>query len=70
MKDGVFSTDVTNASRTMLLNINTQQWDENLLSFFDIPRKCLPDVKSNAEHYGYMVGMISIYFNHSHPLHS
>jgi len=53
-KDGVFSTDVTNASRTMLLNINTQQWDENLLSFFDIPRKCLPDVKSNAEHYGYM----------------
>ena len=45
-------TDVTNASRTMLLNINTGEWDDQLLSLFDIPRMMLPEVKSSSEVYG------------------
>lgn len=51
---GVHVTDVTNASRTMLLNIETLQWDVHLLKFFALPRHILPQVKSSAEVYGYM----------------
>lgn len=46
-------TDYTNASRTMLFNIHTLTWDEEILSWLDIPKALLPDVKSNAEIYGY-----------------
>lgn len=42
-------TDVTNASRTMLFNIHTLQWDEELLRLFNIPYKLLPDTCSNSE---------------------
>lgn len=42
-------TDVTNASRTMLFNIHTLQWDEELLRLFNIPHKLLPDTCSNSE---------------------
>ncbi|RLD23727.1 MAG: glycerol kinase [Bacteroidetes bacterium] len=45
-------TDVTNASRTMLFNIHSLQWDDDLLSLFKIPRSMLPEVKSSSEHYG------------------
>jgi len=45
-------TDVTNASRTMLFNIITQEWDEELLSLFDIPKNLLPVVKQSSEIYG------------------
>lgn len=45
-------TDVSNASRTMLFNIHTLQWDDDLLSLFDIPRAMLPEVKSSSEIYG------------------
>jgi glycerol kinase len=45
-------TDVTNASRTMLMNLETLQWDEELLAFFDIPRAMLPEIHSSAEVYG------------------
>jgi glycerol kinase len=45
-------TDVTNASRTMLYNIRTQQWDEELLAIFDIPLSMLPEVKQSSEVYG------------------
>lgn len=38
-------TDVTNASRTMLMDLETLDWDDELLSFFDIPRSILPDIK-------------------------
>ena len=48
----VFATDVTNASRTLLFNINTLKWDEELLELFNIPAKLLPEVKSNSEIYG------------------
>jgi glycerol kinase len=45
-------TDVSNASRTMLFNINTLEWDEELLDIFDVPRIILPDVRSSSETYG------------------
>jgi glycerol kinase len=45
-------TDVSNASRTMLLNIHTCQWDDELLRIFDIPGNILPDVKASSEKYG------------------
>ncbi|WP_334332163.1 glycerol kinase GlpK [Companilactobacillus sp. HBUAS59544] len=47
-----FLTDAANASRTMLFNINTLQWDEDLLKLFNIPKKMLPEVKSNSEIFG------------------
>ncbi len=48
----MFITDVSNASRTMLLNIHTLEWDEELLDLFDIPRVILPTVKESSEVYG------------------
>ena len=49
----VHATDTTNASRTMLFNINTMDWDEELLQLFGIPREMLPQVKSSGEIFGY-----------------
>ncbi|XP_071638145.1 glycerol kinase 3 [Temnothorax longispinosus] len=51
---GVHSTDVTNASRTMLMNIATLKWDPTLLSFFKIPPEILPQIRSSSEIYGYI----------------
>ncbi len=48
----VFVTDRTNASRTMLCNIHTGQWDEKMLSILDIPASILPEIKSSSEVYG------------------
>lgn len=45
-------TDVSNASRTLLLNIHTCDWDDDLLKLFNIPRSMLPEVKSSSEVYG------------------
>jgi glycerol kinase len=45
-------TDATNASRTLLFNIHTQQWDDELLALFDIPRQLLPDVLDNCADFG------------------
>jgi len=50
---GVFATDRTNASRTMLYNINTNDWDDDLLKLFGIPRSMLAEVRSSGEVYGY-----------------
>ncbi len=49
----VHATDLTNASRTMLLNIDTMTWDDELLSLFRIPKSMLPTIKSSGEIYGY-----------------
>ena len=49
---GLHYTDHTNASRTMLFNINTLEWDAELLELFDIPKEILPKVKSSSEIYG------------------
>ncbi len=48
----VHVTDFTNASRTMLFNINTLEWDEHILKEFDIPRSMMPEVKPSSEVYG------------------
>ncbi len=50
---GEHMTDHTNASRTMLYNINTLEWDEEILKELKIPRHVLPEVKSSSEVYGY-----------------
>jgi glycerol kinase len=49
---GVHATDVTNASRTQLMNLKTLQWDAELLRIFSIPRQVLPDIRSSSEVYG------------------
>jgi glycerol kinase len=46
---GVHITDVTNASRTMLMNLETLDWDDELLSFFDIPRAMLPEIRPSSD---------------------
>ena len=48
----VHVTDPSNASRTMLFNIRTLQWDEELLKLFDIPASMMPEVRSSSEVYG------------------
>lgn len=52
----VYVTDVTNASRTMLMNLETLKWDPILRNFFEIP-ECvsLPEIRSSSEVYGHMV---------------
>ncbi|ACU73986.1 glycerol kinase [Catenulispora acidiphila DSM 44928] len=49
---GVHVTDVTNASRTQLMNIRTLEWDPELLDFFGVPAAMLPEIRSSAEVYG------------------
>lgn len=51
---GYHVTDVTNASRTMLMNINTLKWDPQLCKIFDIPMQILPVIRSSSEIYGYL----------------
>jgi len=46
---GVHITDVTNASRTMLMNLETLDWDDELLSFFNIPRAMLPEIRPSSD---------------------
>ena len=58
-------TDVSNASRTMLFNIHTLNWDEELLELFGIPRSMMPQVKSSSEVYGKTKGTI---FAHEVPI--
>lgn len=50
-KGRVHITDITNASRTLLFNIHTQEWDQELLSLFDIPASILPAVRESSEIY-------------------
>ena len=51
-------TDVTNASRTMLFNIHTLEWDEELLSLFNIPSQMLPGVKPNSHVFAHTAGRL------------
>lgn len=48
----VHATDVSNASRTLLFNINTLDWDQEILDLFEIPREILPEVKSSSDDFG------------------
>jgi glycerol kinase len=51
-KGGLHVTDVTNASRTQLMHLDTLDWDRDLLAAFDIPRAMLPSIRSSSERYG------------------
>ena len=52
---GVNVTDPTNASRTMLMDLETLEWDDELLSFFGIPRRMLPDIRPSSSPHPYSV---------------
>ena len=54
----IHSTDATNASRTMLFNLHTQAWDDELLALFNIPASMLPQIKDSAADFGYMSDQI------------
>jgi len=56
---GVHATDPTNAGRTLLMNLNTLDWDDDLLELLDIPHALLPDIRSSSEVYGKAVGDLS-----------
>ncbi|TFD67629.1 glycerol kinase GlpK [Cryobacterium sp. Hb1] len=49
---GVHATDVTNASRTLLMDLETLQWDDEILAIFDVPKSMLPSIRSSSEVYG------------------
>ncbi len=49
---GLHITDVTNASRTQMMHLETLDWDAEILALFNIPRACLPDIRSSSEIYG------------------
>lgn len=51
VRGGAFATDVTNASRTLLMNLETLDWDDELLAIFSVPRSALPEIKSSSEKY-------------------
>ncbi|MEU9504240.1 glycerol kinase GlpK [Streptomyces sp. NPDC048196] len=55
---GVHVTDVTNAGRTMLMNLATLQWDPAILSAMNVPAAMLPEIRSSAEVYGSAVGQL------------
>jgi glycerol kinase len=59
---GVHVTDVTNASRTMLMNLETLEWDDELLGFFGIPRSMLPEIKPSSlpDGYGELTGLSAV----------
>ncbi|CAD6195248.1 unnamed protein product [Caenorhabditis auriculariae] len=52
---GVHVTDVSNASRTLLLDLHKRKWSSQLCDFFDLPMEILPEIKSSAEIYGYLL---------------
>lgn len=54
----VFATDYTNASRTMLFNIHTLEWDDELLNMLNIPRCMLPEVRWSSGEYGHVSGEV------------
>lgn len=55
---GIHKTDVTNASRTLLMDLETLSWDPSLLSMFDVPTQILPEISSSSEVYGIAVGAL------------
>jgi glycerol kinase len=58
---GSHITDVTNASRTMLMNLETLDWDDELLSFFNIPRSMLPEIRPSSDPNGYGVTTVPVH---------
>ncbi len=58
VRNGKHITEPSNASRTLLMNIDTLEWDEELLEIFDIPKQMLPEIKSSSEVYGKCRGVL------------
>lgn len=56
IEGGVHVTDVTNASRTMFMDLETLEWDDEILAAFDVPKSMLPTIKSSSEVYGTVHG--------------
>ncbi|MFI5285379.1 MAG: FGGY family carbohydrate kinase, partial [Candidatus Dormibacteria bacterium] len=56
---GVHVTDVTNASRTMLMNLETLDWDDEILSIMGVPRSMLPAIRASSETYGTAKGVLA-----------
>lgn len=56
---GVHATDVTNASRTLLMNINTLDWDDELLAVFGVPRSVLPTIQASSSEFGIAVAPVA-----------
>jgi glycerol kinase len=56
---GLHITDVTNASRTQLMNLDTLDWDAEILALLNIPRACLPEIRSSSEVYGSCTGALA-----------
>ncbi|MEQ1541720.1 MAG: glycerol kinase GlpK [Novosphingobium sp.] len=56
---GLHLTDVTNASRTQLMNLETLDWDAEILTLLNVPRACLPDIRSSSEVYGACDGVLA-----------
>jgi len=56
---GLHATDVTNASRTQLMDLATLDWDADMLDAFEIPRACLPEIRSSSEVYGTARGVLA-----------
>jgi glycerol kinase len=56
---GIHVTDVTNAGRTMLMNLYTLQWDPDILAAMEIPAQMLPSIRSSSEVYGTAVGILA-----------
>ncbi|SFR85979.1 glycerol kinase [Agromyces sp. CF514] len=52
VEGGVHATDVTNASRTLFMDLETLQWDDEILAAFDVPKSMLPEIRSSSEVYG------------------
>ena len=59
-KGSVHATDYSNASRTLLYNINTLKWDESLMQYFDVPRSMLPEVMPSSHIFGYATALSNI----------
>jgi glycerol kinase len=56
---GVHITDVTNASRTLLMDLRTLQWDDSILSIMGIPKSMLPEIRPSSQVYGESVGSVA-----------
>lgn len=57
-RGGIHITDVTNASRTMLMNLETLEWDREILEIMQIPAAMLPQIRSSSDHYGFATGLL------------
>ncbi len=56
LEGGVHATDVTNASRTKFMDLETLQWDDDILAAFGEPKSMLPEIRSSSEVYGIASG--------------